>query len=630
MRRSLLTLFTLLFFAPNAFAAITLASYTPDKQYDLSNYFSEDELVVTASRYTQPISQVAENISVITAHEIAAMHVHTVAEVLEQVAGLSIDFFGHDFGGNEYNSLLGSNSWHVLVLIDGVRYNNASAGDALTNGIPLQIIKRIEIIKGPASSVWGSSLGGVVNLITKDAGGSVRPQGTFAASYGEANSRVMELDVFGEAGSLGYYFYAGSHNSDGLWKDRYFANDPFYGKISLALPRDMELQFTLGHSSPNVKMIELPGSDFTQEIINRSSFASLSLDIPLQNNLSFYLAGNTFQQNYHDDRNVMGLGLLTSGNGDQMSDNIWDEKTYGLEGRLTWWTDTFNAVVGAESSRSEMDNSLEYGIVGWEGFSSIAPLAQDEKRAAFTNLTWQWQDLTITPGIRYDYHSISDEFISPSLGLTYLLNDNNLLRATASQGFSYPYLSLISGDGSNPDLQPEKIMAYQVGLENNSLELLKLKVNLFQQNIKDVFVSGTPWTNQGKERRRGFEIDLQSSAWHLFSAAANFTLAQRDNIDRDNDVTYRGNFSLNYDDLQAWSARLDGHYTWWYSSDTADYPSATGTICNLSLNRKFKLAASSEMEFFLAVHNIFDGSQYHDSDFQNPGRWVESGIKISF
>lgn len=76
----------------------------------------------------------------------------------------------------------------MLLLLDGVRLNQNSSGAALSHFIPLGIIKRVEIIKGAASSSWGSALGGVINIITKDVGKSNRPTGNINVSYGGGQS----------------------------------------------------------------------------------------------------------------------------------------------------------------------------------------------------------------------------------------------------------------------------------------------------------------------------------------------------------------------------------------------------------------------------------------------------------
>ncbi|WP_457576695.1 TonB-dependent receptor, partial [Desulfomarina sp.] len=135
-------------------------------------FFDDEMLVQTASRHPKPLTEVAENLSVVNAAAIEAMNAHTVYEVLARVPGLFVTYDGMDFGSDASLTIHGasSNDLHrILVLLDGVRLNLSSNGNAVLNGIPVSIIERLEIIKGPASSSWGSAMGGVINIITKEA-----------------------------------------------------------------------------------------------------------------------------------------------------------------------------------------------------------------------------------------------------------------------------------------------------------------------------------------------------------------------------------------------------------------------------------------------------------------------------
>ncbi|MBA4395604.1 MAG: TonB-dependent receptor, partial [Desulfobacca sp.] len=140
-------------------------------------FYKEKDLVVSATRHPKPISQVAENITVVTAKEIEEMNAHTVAEVLNRIPGLFVVFSQGigSFGSTSLLQIQGSEERHVLVQVDGITWNFLNSGAAETNSIPVGIIERIEVIKGPASSAWGSALGGVVNIITKPAGTAARP-----------------------------------------------------------------------------------------------------------------------------------------------------------------------------------------------------------------------------------------------------------------------------------------------------------------------------------------------------------------------------------------------------------------------------------------------------------------------
>ncbi|MFA7403913.1 MAG: TonB-dependent receptor plug domain-containing protein [Pelobacteraceae bacterium] len=153
---------TALLGTPNSGAAeqIQVAMVAPSDE-DLLMFWEEKELYVqTATRSEKPITQVAENMTVITAKEIEAMNANTISEVLARVPGVFVDFSSNEYMSSAQLHIQGSESRHVTVLLDGMPVNLISGGNAETNFIPLRIVERIEIIKGAASSAWGSALGG--------------------------------------------------------------------------------------------------------------------------------------------------------------------------------------------------------------------------------------------------------------------------------------------------------------------------------------------------------------------------------------------------------------------------------------------------------------------------------------
>ncbi len=225
----------------------TFAAQPEEEMQILRMYYKEKDLVVSPTRHPKPISQVAENITVITAKEIEEMNAHTVAEVLNRTSGIFVDF-NQDFGSSSRVYIQGSEPMHVLVLVDGIAWNFLSSGAAETNSIPVGIIKRIEVIKGPASSAWGSSLGGVINIITKQAGNTERPAGSIRASYGEKKTQDYRAEFSGQLGTVGCYFFAGRQESDGLRSSRYFDNDSLYAKFNIPVARDVDVGLTIGYS----------------------------------------------------------------------------------------------------------------------------------------------------------------------------------------------------------------------------------------------------------------------------------------------------------------------------------------------------------------------------------------------
>lgn len=128
---------------------------------------NSDNLVVSANRFPQPVSSVLAPISVVTRHDIDRWQAKSVADVMRRLPGVDISQNG---GLGQKNSLFirGTNSSHVLILIDGIRLNQAGvSGSSDLSQIPISLVQKIEYIRGPRSALYGSdAIGGVVNIIT--------------------------------------------------------------------------------------------------------------------------------------------------------------------------------------------------------------------------------------------------------------------------------------------------------------------------------------------------------------------------------------------------------------------------------------------------------------------------------
>ena len=130
-----------------------------------------DEIVVTsATKSKQSIKDVTSNINVITAEELEEKHFTSVTQALNTISGLNIVSNG-GMGKTASVKLRGFDSKRVLVLIDGVRYNDITGlSGAPFEHLMVSDIKQIEIIKGAQSGIWGAdATAGVINIVTKDA-----------------------------------------------------------------------------------------------------------------------------------------------------------------------------------------------------------------------------------------------------------------------------------------------------------------------------------------------------------------------------------------------------------------------------------------------------------------------------
>ncbi|MDA8165509.1 MAG: TonB-dependent receptor [Desulfobacteraceae bacterium] len=601
--------------------ALAMAEGTPEEATAentalMEMYFGKDQLVEAATRYPKPVSQIAENVTVVTADEIEAMHAHSVAEVLERVPGVFVQFSGEDFASISSIYIHGSDYEHVLVLVDGIRWNNVSGDIAETSNIPVQIIDRIEVIKGAASSAWGSSLGGVVNIITKKTGSGPTPHGTITLARGEHDTEEYQADLAGGLKDLGYYLYAGRQDSAGILDDRSFENKSLFGKFSYDLPGGRRVGGEIGLSQPENLYLNTDALAFQADF--HTIFYSVDLDSPLTDSLRFYL------QMYGRDQRASNIReqeeLISFKNTD-------DEEQKGINSRFAWEGRSQTVVLGAEfldrenTTRDDIANTAE-------------PLEHEEIWAFYLNDTVRLGRTTITPGVRYDHLSIADNQVNPSLGVTYRLTDATLLRASVARGFRKPALGLIE---SSPSLESETIWTYQAGAETTAIPGLWAKATLFHHDADDVWFydehSGE-WLNNGSEKRTGLEVALKTMPLYNFSLGADYTIVRLDQSQQPSDDLYKIGLLLEYAN-HAWglSGQLWGSYVWW--SEVQFSPSEFNGkfdtfIWDLVLRKQVAEFHEARAELFLKAHNLFNGSQYWLADFPNAPRWLEVGIKMSF
>lgn len=149
------------------------------------------DMVVTATRTAQSADATLVSVSVITRQDIERLQAQSLPDVLRGVAGLTLSNNG---GAGKSTSvfLRGTNAGHVLVLIDGVKIGSATLGTASFQDIPAAQIERIEIVRGPRASLYGSeAIGGVIQIFTRKGSGALTP--SFSATvghYGTVNSTL--------------------------------------------------------------------------------------------------------------------------------------------------------------------------------------------------------------------------------------------------------------------------------------------------------------------------------------------------------------------------------------------------------------------------------------------------------
>lgn len=611
-------LFTLLAFLFSGIAPV----FADDEPLESLGFLTpSEEQHVTTSRFPRPTSKTAENITVITADDIERLNAHTLAEVLQTVPGIQLDYLRTPTTFSFFN-VQGAYSTTVLIFVDGIRQNDFQQGMALPGLIPVQQIERIEIIKGAASASWGSALGGVINIITKTP--NLDPaSGMVSASIGSKFTADTRAELSGTVDRFGYYLTAGNIHSDGLTPNTATNLNSLYGKLLYHLPGNGTATFGLSRldAKPGLDEGDTANWGFVHDNTEyHRTNGFLKFNQPLGTRLTLDIDGYF---TYRDDHAKWG-GRDDQGAITFFNDFVSHETTRGTNARLTWGDSQQSLVTG-----------VEYGHVNGRGGDLLnLPLSYDrswDSWAFYGNGAYTIGRLTVLPGIRYDITGMAGDNTSYTLGATYQLSEKTTLRAYGAKGYSLPSLAYPG------DLQ--KIRTFQSGIESGAVPYLWLKGTWFYNSLRNSLSSGVvPVVSN--QNRQGFEIEARTTPLYGFSLTSGYTYLYATNSDTGERLQTDSSQSvpphlvklaLNYSqtDLGLRSS-LTGNYVWWNS--TATHNSASrGMLWDLHLN--WKICPKSELspELFFSGHNLFNGVQTTDTElYTNPKRWFDGGLRVRF
>lgn len=605
----------------------TYAQTAKEKSY-LSMYFTDEELeVVSATRSLTSISRVAENITVVTASEIELMNAHTLADVLNTVTGIPVFFNGRP-GGLSTFTIQGSDERQATLLIDGVVLNHVGSSIADAGMIPVQDIEKIEIVKGPASSTWGSALGGVVNIITKQ-GSLTNTGGMVSGSLGKRDTDDFRAEVRGKQDKFGYYLTAGRLHSDGLTSNFHVAENSAYTKLSYDLTDKTDVLFTLGYDRTFRGRGEIPILDLSEHETRKIVHSTVAVNSALSSDLDLNVSGWILRHDVLVEDNLLSTGAPSPGETSAIDGT-------GSSAKLTWKSRFQTVVIGGDFDEQTLKDT------------AIASGAHTlRKWAVFANDTILFGKASLTPGIRYDDTNTNGNVTSSSLGLTYNLANDTTLRAFAAQGFTIPALddtfAATATFTSNPELSVQKVRSYQAGIETAAPYYVWLKLSAFRNDIENpIFQQSTgdpsfTVVNKLKQRRQGLEMEVRTLPVYHTSVIAGAAII--DAKDSDTGVRLAAiptriyDLGLRYDDEQSLRALLKGRYIDLNAepSDIPDLQSAYGSfIFDLNVIKKLYQRKNSTLEAFGTAHNIFNGNQYQFADFKNPTRWFEGGLRYTF
>ncbi len=578
------------------------------------------EVVVTATRTETPRQEVAANITVITRDDIEKMPVSNAAEVLQYIPGVYVEFNG-GLGSLAVAFIQGSDVRHVAVYQDGVPLNQLANPLTDLSYLPIDTIERIEIYKGAASSAWGSSLGGVINIITKEPD----PKKPFAAdvrtSYGEFNTLKSRGTVSGTKDGFGYLLSLTHDESDGFLEHTEYKQDAVYGKLNYELGAASRINFACSYDEGRSEDPILDDPTFWDDLSQRRTYQRVLFETSPADNFALTLEG----RHHRFDSRVDDVYSTYKEIYNDYEDEIW-----GVSARMNYTSGAANTLnIGFDEDWGKFHRISEVWAADIDGHT--------RNWAAYANDTVTEGDFSFNAGVRYDDNSDFGGEFSPSGGIVYRISGNDsLVRAQVAKGFSAPPGALVNDPlYGNKDLKPEIGINYQLGGEIRPLKFLRLELNFFRSEIEDLIRENpTTWKpeNIDEVTRQGVEGSIRLT--FDFGLALSFGGSYVDVRDEKTDEVIENiprtlyNVSASY--THKWMAHsIVGKYI----DHNSSFQETQDQVFVFDYLLKVKLPFPDQygkLNLFGAVYNLTNASYIYRGVFPKPDRWIEGGISFEY
>ncbi|CZF81973.1 TonB-dependent receptor domain-containing protein [Grimontia marina] len=458
----------------------------------------DDTMVVTASRFEQPISTVLAPVSVLTRADLEELQANSLVDALKTLPGIEIGQSGGR-GQNASIFLRGTNSNHVLVLVDGVRLPRTMLGTIDFNMLPLNTVERIEVIRGSGATVYGSdAIGGVINIITRNDAEATR-FGIGGGSFGSASADVGVTRKLTE--SLSLQLMGGLESVDG-----YNVHPDF------AATDDKH-----GFESKNVslRLSYVPSQNWNSNVIGRW----------YQNEVEYDNYGSK-KNSWVESTTIGADSGYTSGKWNTLVRlEVGQQKNYDYADGLAPSADNLNSEIrqihSSLTSRYQakenlavttgVDLTLEKYLDG--SFISIDSIEDNPRQniGVFGLVNWNITDSILLEGsTRYDDNDQFGSNTTSMIAAGWTINKDYRLFASYGTAFKAPGFDKLYGSSGNINLQPEESENVEVGLEGAMFDV-NWSLNGYINTIDNLIVYAGTWPNGKNEnveeaRIKGIEL----------------------------------------------------------------------------------------------------------------------------
>ena len=495
------------------------------------------ELVVTATRIPTSADAVVSSTTIIRGEDLRAQGIHFVHDALREVPGATVVQTG-SFGGSTSLFLRGGESDYVKVLVDGVPVNQSGGAYNFAN-LTTDNLDRIEVVRGPASVLYGSdAVSGVVQVFTRRGQGPLALDG--GAEAGTFGTISGHAGVAGGSKLVGYSADASRLSTDGSYSfNSGYHNTVLSGSLrSLPDPRS-DATLSARYSD---NRFHFP-TDFSGMLADSNQFnaeKALSLGADLGRRMSDRVelrvsGGGSRTDGEFDDRpdnaaDTIGFGFASHRNSRAQRGNV-DARVNGYVNSML--TLTTGAQVERETEQQSGETTSNFG-----GIATSADTPFDRGRTTVGYYAQAVFDLpsglAVNVNGRLDHNSGFGTFFTYRAGLAYLLPGGTRLRASLGRAFKAPTFCeqfcdapFIVGDST---LRPERSNSWEVGVEQRLVSQVSLWATYFNQRFRDMIVydgsgsQGTPtYGNGAAARARGIETGVAASFGSSMTATASYT-----------------------------------------------------------------------------------------------------------
>jgi vitamin B12 transporter len=526
-----------------------------------------DPVVVTATPVETPSEQLGASVSVVNGEDFQTYHYPTVDEALRSVPGVEIRRSG-GYGKTTSVTIRGANANQVQVLVDGLRVKSPTLGQVDLSDISPDLIERIEVIRGAQSTLYGAdAIGGVINIITRKGKGGPF-QATVQQEVGNYDTLVSRATVYGAWKILNYALSASHFESNGQFQNDETDANAISARIGATLPGNSTLDFVFRYNKNDIGVPVkgvFPGPQPINPIINRNARSQSETTI-------FSLEGKTRPVEWWETRGRLARYENSAGFQDPVDPGVdFDVPTFSqvnVERREAEWVNSF--FIGKWSTSSVgLEHRREIG----ENHNTFRAVSETQS-VFFEQQLRFFERLFLTGGFRVEDNSVFGTTTTERGSLAFLIKETGTrLRGSAGTGFRAPTFNDLFFPGfGNPDLQPEKSLSYDFGVDqklwNNRI---RLGLTYFQNNFRNLIACCTPLPtapfggpfNVGRARSAGIEFTGEVDVLPNLIASLNYTYTDSENLATDRPLPreprHRWNIGLTWEPISKLSLFTQVH-----------------------------------------------------------------------